>query len=143
MAIQFDDLTDNGILTIEEYLLSESITLSDPQNLEQLEAFRKALYGSMRLKQSSASKDLKERELETISQINAFIHADARILKDFPDWGGDVMNIEASLKSLTELEDLFKTYPQPAVSRTQAAFQGIYGQKHARCIDKFQNLVDQ
>lgn len=109
LNIEFADLTEEGINSIANFAQDESIKQLDPVSLEQLDGLKKELSATVKLRYTSASNAVKNKELETVSQINAFIHAEAKILKEFPDWGGDVMNIDASLKSLNELEDLYKT----------------------------------
>jgi len=109
LNIQFEDLTEEGIGAIETFVQDESIKQLNPASLEQLEALKKEFSATVKLKFTSASNAVKEKQFETVSHINAFIHVDGKILKEFPDWGGDVMNIDASLNSLNELEDLYKT----------------------------------
>ena len=106
--IQFEELTEQGSAIIEKFIVDEGILSSNIETLVQLEMFKKAINGALKTKETLASKNLKACEMETITHINAFVHADAKILKEFPDWGGDVMNIEPNLKSMNELEDLFK-----------------------------------
>ena len=53
--------------------------------------------------------NLSKKQMETVAYISSFVHPNETILKDFPDWSGDVMNINSSLENLNELEDLYKT----------------------------------
>lgn len=63
----------------------------------------------MKSRFGTANGDVNNLKLQTVSLVNAFINPTEKILKDFPDWSGDVLNISASLTSLEELEDLYKT----------------------------------
>ena len=107
--ISFEDLKEEGITQIENFVQEESIKNAIPKNLEVLEGFRKELSATLKLRNNSISTVVKEKEFETVSYINAFVHADGKILKEFPDWSGDVMNIDANLKSIGELDDLYRT----------------------------------
>jgi len=108
LNIQFDGLKEEGVLSIGKYVSDEKIRSANPNNFDQLEIFKKEVATSLRIKQGNLSQTVSNKEFDTIGYINAFIHPDAKILREFPDWSGDVMNIDANLKSLEELEDLHK-----------------------------------
>ncbi|PQJ08924.1 hypothetical protein CJD36_021920 [Flavipsychrobacter stenotrophus] len=108
LNIQYDGLKEEGVLSIGKYVSDEKIRSANPNNFDQLEIFKKEVAASLRIKQGNLSQTVSNKEFDTIGYINAFIHPDAKILREFPDWSGDVMNIEANLKSLEELEDLHK-----------------------------------
>jgi len=109
LNIQFDDLTDEGNKAIGNYIVSEKIKNPNPEKLEQLDLLKRELSGSLRSKVGNANSEVQKLELETLTFVNAFINPIEKILREFPDWSGDVMNISASLTSLDELEDLYKT----------------------------------
>lgn len=108
LNIQFEGLKEDGVLRVGEYILQEQIKNTNPNNFDQLEIFKKEVSTSVRIKHSSLSQTITNKEFDTIGYVNAFIHPDAKILNEFPDWSGDVMNIDANLRSLEELEDLHK-----------------------------------
>lgn len=109
LQIQFDGLTQKGTDAIEGFLKKETIKESNPQTLQELQTFRNVFSGRLKNKLTEANKSLQDLQLKTNSSINAFVNPPASILNEFPDWSGDVMNIAASLSSLDELEDLYKT----------------------------------
>jgi uncharacterized protein YPO0396 len=109
LQIQFDGLTGQGTIAIEELIKNESIKQLQPETLQELQELKNDFSRKLKNKLSQANTSLQNLQLETNSFINAFVHPHAAILKEFPDWSGDVMNIAASLSSLDELEDLFKT----------------------------------
>lgn len=104
--IKFSELTDEGYESIENFITKESIKGTNPENLEQLESLKKILLDKAKNRYGEANKEVNTLNIETISLVNAFIHPTEKILKEFPDWSGDVMNISPSLTSLEELEDL-------------------------------------
>ncbi len=105
----FDELTEEGISAIKTFTNSEKIKITDPENLNGLDALRKELFVALKSRLTSANTETKNLELETNTLINAFVNPNERILREFADWSGDVMNISASLASLNELEDLYNT----------------------------------
>jgi uncharacterized protein YPO0396 len=123
LSIEFDELTEEGTTRIEKFILSEFVNGANPSNLDQLEVFKKELLQTIRQRHDTASTNVEDKKMETVTYINAFVHADARILKDFPDWSGDVMNIEANLKSLDELEDLYNTIRNQRLIEHKRRFQ--------------------
>jgi uncharacterized protein YPO0396 len=109
LDIQFDELSDKGAIEIEDFAKDQSVTSMTPSSLEELQVFRANFSGKLKTRLSGANTSLNSLQLETNTFINSFINPQAAILQDFPDWSGDVMNIGASLSSLDELEDLYKT----------------------------------
>lgn len=108
ISIQFSDLTDDGNKAIQGFITNESIKGNDPETLEQLELLKKILSDKSKSRHNSANSELHALNLETVSLVSAFVNPPEKILKEFPDWGGDVMNIQASHTSLEELEDLYE-----------------------------------
>ena len=109
LQIQFDGLTSEGITAIELFIKEENIKQSKPDTLEQLQVLKNGFSGKLISKLTDANTSLGDIRLQTNSFISAFVNPNVGILKEFPDWSGDVMNIAASLSSLEELEDLYKT----------------------------------
>lgn len=106
---QYDDLTEKGISAIANFITIEKLSNTNPGTLGELENFRRQLGDKIKSKYGIVNGELNDLNLKTVSLVNAFVNPTEKILKDFPDWSGDVMNISASLTSLEELEDLYKT----------------------------------
>lgn len=109
LNIQLDELTGEGNKAIQNFIAAEKISNTNPENLGELESLRKFLVDKVKSRFGTANGDVNNLKLQTVSLVNAFINPTEKILKDFPDWSGDVLNISASLTSLEELEDLYKT----------------------------------
>lgn len=109
LLISFSDLTDEGKKAIEEFICIKEQRTAVPEDLGQLEVLKKELFREIKSSIGITDREVKTLELETISFISAFVHPDEKVLKEFSDWSGDVMNISANLTSLEELEDLYKT----------------------------------
>jgi len=106
IQINFDGLTDDGVVQIEGFAKLEIKENTKPGNLQQLQIFNNDFLQKLKIKANYANSSLNDTQLETVTFINAFINPHAHILNEFPDWGGDVINISASLSSLDELEEL-------------------------------------
>ncbi len=109
LTIRFDELTNEGNSAIENFIINEKISKANPDNLGELESLRKQLSEKVKSKYGMVNGEFNDLNLQTLSLVNAFVNPTEKILKDFPDWSGDAMNISASLTSLEELEDLYKT----------------------------------
>lgn len=109
LNVQFEDLSQKGEQMIVSFIETEEIATRYPGTLDQLEMFRKECNGHIKSKHSLANNQVQDLQLKTTTLINEFVNPKESILKEFPDWSGDVMNIDASLKSLGELEDLYTT----------------------------------
>jgi uncharacterized protein YPO0396 len=106
--IQFDGLTQQGAEAIETFIKDKTIAQAIPVTLQELQMLKNDFSKKLKHKLTEANNTLQSLQLETNSRINAFVNPHASILKEFPDWSGDVMNIAASLTSLDELEDLHR-----------------------------------
>lgn len=109
LKIDFDNLTKEGTAAIENFLRDGKELNKAPENLEQLESLRIRSAISLKAKTTEAGHQLQKLSLETNSLISEFVHPNEKILTDFPEWSGDVLNIKANLNSLPELEDLYQT----------------------------------
>lgn len=108
LKLEFEKLTHEGSQAIEDFLKDCAIKNILPDTLDQLELLIKQTDSTLKAKLNAVRNALKELEQDTISYINAFVHPNEGILKEFPDWSGDVLNIAANLHSMDELEDLYK-----------------------------------
>lgn len=122
-TIQYDELSSEGSSLITDFIAKESIKAKLPENLEQLDSFKNEFSKILHQKSTLAATAVQTLELEAISNINAFIHPEGKILNEFPEWSGDVDDIPASLKSLNQLEDLYKTIRNQRLVEHKRRFQ--------------------
>ena len=94
---------------ISQFIFEEASKKSSPNSIEELDALAIEVGIKLKGRKNKAISEVSRLEMETNSLIAAFIHPGESITREFPDWSGDVMNISASISSLDELEDLFKT----------------------------------
>lgn len=107
--IECKELFANEIDQINKFILDAAITNGSTDNLEQLDALTIEIGIKLKAISNKSSKEISNLEMQTNSLVAAFIHPGESITREFPDWSGDVMNITASISSLDELTDLFKT----------------------------------
>jgi uncharacterized protein YPO0396 len=123
LQVQSDGLTQQGAGAIEGFIKEETIKQANPQTLQELQTFKNDFSGRLKNKLNETNSSLQGLQLKTNSYINAFVNPHAAILNEFPDWSGDVMNIAASLASLEELEDLYKTIRNQRLVEHKRRFQ--------------------
>ncbi len=107
--IQFDDLTTEGIGQIESFFAKEKVEGGNPATLEQLSLLKSSTAGILKSHVGTGNKAINKVKEETIGLIARFVNPTETILREFPEWSGDVMNISPQFTSLDELEDLYKT----------------------------------
>lgn len=107
--VKFDDLTTEGIARIESFLGKEQIEYFNPVSLEQLSYLKSKTNELLKIQIITATKNITKLKEEIIGFIARFVNPKETILKEFPEWSGDVMNLSPQLTSLDELEDLYKT----------------------------------
>jgi uncharacterized protein YPO0396 len=106
--IRFDELMEDGITTVQDFANSEQVILTGVASLDILDSSKKTLHVRLKIKIDNTINDRQELEKDTIAAIGVFVNPPEKILTEFPDWSGDVLNIPARLDSLDELEDLYK-----------------------------------
>lgn len=109
LTLNFDDLEESGEKAIVAFLASEQISTENIQSLTQFDSAhtQAGLRHKTRLK--TASDAVNNIEKDIIKFVAAFVHPEEKIIREFPDWSGDVMNIKADITGLEDLEDLHKT----------------------------------
>ncbi len=109
LKINFDDLTEAGNLAISNFLNEQSISLVDPQTLEQLDTLATQSAIKFKARRNATTSAISAIELATTRLIAAFVNPSEKITSEFASWSGDVMNIKDDLSGLDDLEDLYKT----------------------------------
>ncbi len=108
LNLNFEDLTAEGEKAINSFLSNEHISFDDIRSLHQFENIFIQTGVKFKAKQKAINESVNNIEKDTIILIAAFVHPEEKIIKEFPNWSGDVMNIKADLTALDDLEDLYK-----------------------------------
>jgi uncharacterized protein YPO0396 len=109
LQLKYEELIDTGQTAIEFFLIEEGIGTSINENLSQFESMIKQIYLRLKTKQKIATDSVNKLEKEIIKDIAAFTNPEEKVIKEFPNWSGDVLNIGADLSSIDDIEDLYKT----------------------------------
>ena len=107
--LRFEELTDIGERSIQVFLEEEEIKIESDQELSQFGSVVKKIGIRLKSKQKAATEAVNQLEKNIIRDIAAFTNPEEKIIREFPNWSGDVMNISADLKSLDDIEELYKT----------------------------------
>lgn len=141
LKLDYENLTEEGILAVEGLLSDLQAKKALPETLDQLEVLKKDAEGTLKAKLNTLRGLLRELEQDTLSHINAFVHPNERILKDFPDWSGDVLNIAANLQSLSELEDLYNNIRNQRLVEHKRRFREYMDQSMLDALTNFRTWL--
>lgn len=122
-SIILEGQKEEGFKLVLEFLTQQSL---DPKIASDLEAFgslRDACTTAFDKKSQEVYDRFNKKKMETMGFISAFVHPEAKILNEYPDWGGDTLNINASLDSLDELENLYHTIKDQRLIEHKKRFQ--------------------
>lgn len=109
LKMDFEALTDSGAQVIQAFLQEEKLDISSEQTLAAFENGIKQIGIRLKTRQRTASETVNQLEQNIIKDIAAFVHPEEKIIREFPSWQGDVINISADLKSIEEIEELYNT----------------------------------
>ncbi|MBS4063050.1 MAG: AAA family ATPase [Chitinophagaceae bacterium] len=109
LKLNFEELKDAGETASISFFSEEGLSLSEIQTLSQFENVIGQAGIKLKGRQKAAVEAVNKIEKDTITFIAAFVHPEEKIIREFPNWSGDVMNIKADLSGLDDLEDLYKT----------------------------------
>jgi len=109
LQLKHDELTDIGQNAVNLFLEEEGIGTSMYENLLQFESIIKQIAVRLKTKQKIATDSVNRLEKEIIKDIAAFTNPEEKIITEFPNWSGDVMNINTDLSSLDDIEELYRT----------------------------------
>lgn len=109
LKLNFEELEDAGETASILFFSEEGLPLSEIQTLSQFENIISQAGIKLKGRQKAAVEAVNKIEKDTITFIAAFVHPEEKIIREFPNWSGDVMNIKADLSGLDDLEDLYKT----------------------------------
>ncbi|RAI97679.1 uncharacterized protein YPO0396 [Chitinophaga skermanii] len=107
LSLDFKALSDTGSRSIQRFLQEEKLELINEQGLSAFENEIKQIGTRLKSRQRTASETVNQLEQKIIKDIAAFVHPEEKIIRDFPSWHGDVINISADLKNIEEIEELY------------------------------------
>jgi uncharacterized protein YPO0396 len=122
-SINLDGLNQIGETLINQFFVKESFADMIISTLDEFDALKEQTQKTFDKRTSEASKKLNVKEIEVVTSIGSFVHPEARILNEFPDWSGDTMNMSPSLDSLDELDALFTTIKSQRLIEHKKRFQ--------------------
>lgn len=109
LQLKYEELIDSGQNAIQFFLEEEGIGTSINENLLQFESMIKQIALRLKTKQKIATDSVNKLEKDIIKDIAAFTNPEEKIIREFPNWSGDVINISADLSSIDDIEDLYST----------------------------------
>jgi uncharacterized protein YPO0396 len=105
----FEELTEKGEESIQAFFEEEEIRVNDNLEPSKFGEVVKKIGIRLKAKQKTVTEAVSQLEKNIIRDVAAFTNPEEKIIREFPNWSGDVMNISADLKSLDDIEELYKT----------------------------------
>lgn len=140
--LDFTQLTTDGTVEAEKFMQETFQVSMVLQTLPQLDELRKKADGVVRRKREQLQQTLISKREETLTLINAFCRPSDKIFSEFPDWSGDVMDIQASLHSLPELEDLYKKIRHQRLVEHKRRFRDYMDNSMLDALTNFRTWLD-
>jgi len=106
LEILVKPITDDSITSVETFLHNAQCK-TDVSTIYELDQLRKQSDNALRKQSGLTSQQIKSMEMSITNMVASFVNPNEHILKQFPDWTGDILNISPGLNSLNELEDLY------------------------------------
>lgn len=122
-TIQLAGVTEAGRIHIDKFVIDESLNKRIAKDLEEFDSFKNVFSAAFENKYQSVNQKVNQKQIDTINDINLFVNPGSKLLAEFPDWDGDIMDITASLKSLNQLEDFYNTVKTQRLVEHKRRFQ--------------------
>lgn len=142
LSLSFEDLTEAGTLVIETFLNDEDIYISNDQGLLSFENGIKQIGTALKSKQKEVNGTVNQLEQKLIKNIAAFVHPEEKIVRDFPSWQGDVINISADLTSIEEIEELYNTIQTQRLVEHKKRFREYMDKSMLDALTSYRTWLD-
>lgn len=142
IKIDFEALTDTGALAIQAFLKEEKMDISNEQNLAAFGSEINQIGIRLKSRQRRASEVVNQLEQNIIKDIAAFVHPEEKIIRDFPSWQGDVINISADLKSIDDIEDLYNTIQTQRLAEHKKRFREYMDKSMLDALTSYRTWLD-
>lgn len=142
LEIDFDALTDIGETAILAFLQAEDMDISKEQSLPAFEKEIKHIGTRLKSMQRTASEAVNKTEQNLIKDIAAFVHPEEKIIREFPSWQGDVINISADLKSIEDIEELYNTIKTQRLVEHKKRFREYMDKSMLDALTSYRTWLD-
>lgn len=142
LTLDFEALTDAGTQAIQVFLQEEKMDIGKEQSLAAFETMMRQIAGRLKARQKTAAEAVSQLEQKIIKDIAAFVHPEEKIIRDFPSWQGDVINISADLKSIEDIEELYNTIQTQRLVEHKKRFREYMDKSMLDALTSYRTWLD-
>lgn len=142
LNLDFEALTDAGTQAIQAFMQEEKMDISKEQSLAAFETIMRQIAGRLRARQKAATEAVNQLEQKIIKDMAAFVHPEEKIIREFPSWQGDVINISADLKSIEDIEELYNTIQTQRLVEHKKRFREYMDKSMLDALTSYRTWLD-
>lgn len=142
LGLDFDGLTGAGEQSIRAFLQEEEMDSSKEQSLIGFETKMRQIARTLADRQKSATNTINQLEQNIIKDMAAFVHPEEKIIREFPSWQGDVINISADLKSIEDIEELYNTIQTQRLVEHKKRFREYMDKSMLDALTSYRTWLD-
>lgn len=142
LTLDFEALTGAGTQAIQAFLQEEKMDISKERSLAAFETMMRQIAGRLKARQKTASEAVSQLEQKIIKDMAAFVHPEEKIIREFPSWQGDVININADLKSIEDIEELYNTIQTQRLVEHKKRFREYMDKSMLDALTSYRTWLD-
>lgn len=142
LDLDFEALTDTGTNAILAFMQEEKMDITKEQSLAAFETMMRQIAGRLKTRQKAASEAVSQLEQKIIKNMAVFVHPEEKIIRDFPSWQGDVINISADLKSIEDIEELYNTIQTQRLVEHKKRFREYMDKSMLDALTSYRTWLD-
>lgn len=142
LTLDFESLTDVGVQSIQAFLEKEELNISNDQGLVAFENVIRQIGIRLKSRQKAATESVNQLGQKIIKDIAAFTNPEEKIIREFPSWSGDVINISPDLASLDDIEQLYKTIQTQRLVEHKKRFRDYMDKSMLDALTSYRTWLD-
>lgn len=142
LNLDFERLTDAGVQSITAFLEKEEFNISNDQGLVAFENVIRQIGIRLKSRQKAATESVNQLGQKIIKDIAAFTNPEEKIIREFPSWSGDIINISADLASLDDIEELYKTIQTQRLVEHKKRFRDYMDKSMLDALTSYRTWLD-
>lgn len=142
MELQFENLSDEGRAQVIGFIKLELQTEIIPRSLDDLQQMGKKLFEVLKRKGQQLRTSLANKRETTIKLMTAFCNPPASVTSEFPDWSGDLININPDIDQINEFEDLYTQIKHQKLVEHKRKFREYMDNSMLDALTNFRTWLD-
>ncbi len=142
LELIFDELSEQGRQMSVAFLEEALQTSILPRSVEELGKIITTLHVALQKKGSGIRNELASVRERILKLIGLFVNPSPAILLEFPEWEGDVMNLNQDIGSIHELEDLYQTIKLQRLVENKKRFRDYMDNSMVDALTNFREWMN-